>query len=271
MTKRILRFDQVNESGFDWKSFISRNKKYTIDDLYVFKPKCSEEVNRPPQGKLILGKQFQDLDHAKNLELGELYSGVFRKTDDYFSPFRFGDWREGDIWYDYGEVIDKLKDISINKLDLKVGQEVYIKSLNKNGIIEQVKPLAIYRIYNEVFKQGIEDVLTLAYRIENKWYQATQLEVIKSTKPTSVIDEEIEDNFLEYLDTKQMIFTSKPYKVKDTSGYECKISISLKEPEMLDQISSRLLVMTKRLSNKNINVYIKSIDLNGIVFLAIQG
>ena len=100
MTKRILRFDQVNESGFDWKSFISRNKKYTIDDLYIFKPKCSEEVNRPTQDKLILGKQFQDLAHAKNLELGELYSGVFRKTDDYFSPFRFGDWREGDIWYD---------------------------------------------------------------------------------------------------------------------------------------------------------------------------
>lgn len=87
MTKRILRFDQVNESGFDWKSFISRNKKYTIDDLYVFKSKCSEEVNRPPQDKLILGKQFQDLDHAKNLELGELYSGVLKHSFVVFNNF----------------------------------------------------------------------------------------------------------------------------------------------------------------------------------------
>lgn len=268
MSKKILKFGEINESG--WRDFISRNKKYTIKDLYVFKAKCSEEVNRPSKDKLILGKQFQDLEHVKDLEFDHLYSGVFRKTDDYFSKFKFGDWHEGDIWYDYGDLIDKLKDISINKLGLKIGQEVFIKPLNENGVIEEIKPLAIYRIYNEVFKQGIDDVLTLAYRIGSSWYQATKLDVIKSTKPVSIIDAEIEDNFLEFIDTKQLIFSSKPYKVKDTSGYECKISIYLKEPEMLDQISSRLLVMTKRLSNKNINVHIKSIDLNGIVFLAIQ-
>lgn len=245
-------------------------EKFTTNDLYVSKVKSVERVNSPPEDKLMLGVEFQDLDHAKDLELVDLYSGVFRKTDDYFREFKFGDWRTGDIWFDHGNVFDKLKDISFNKLGLKVGQEVFIKNLNKNGTISQVKPLAIYRIYNEVFKKGIEYLFTLAYRVDNKWYQSTKLEVIKSTKEASVIDAEIEDNFLEYIDAGQLTFSSKPFKVKDTSGYDCKIGISLKNPETLDQISSRLLVMTKRLSAKNISVEIKSIDLNGVNFITIQ-
>jgi hypothetical protein len=265
---RILTFEQINESG--WIDFIKRNKKYTIDDLYVSKVKSVERINEPPKNKLMLGVSFQNLDHAKDLDNLSNQYGVFRKTTDYFNKFRFGEWRVGDIWFDYGDVFDKLKDISINKLGLKLNQEVFIKTIDKNGKIEEIEPLVIYKIHNEVFKKEIEHVFTLAYKVDGSWYQATKLEIIKSTKPVSIIDEEIEDNFLEYIDSRQLIFKSKSFKLRDTSGYECKISVSLKEPEMLDQISSRLLVMSKRLANKNIDVIIKSIDLSGISFTAIQ-
>jgi len=265
---KILKFDQVNESG--WRDFIKRNKKYTTNDLYTTKAKSVERVNEPPKDKIIFGKQFQDLEHAKDLELGYLDEGVFRKTDDYFNQFRFGNWRSGDIWFDHGDIFDNLKNISINKLGLKVGQEVFIKSLNKNGTINKISPLVIYNIYNGVFEKGIEYVFTLAYKVDVTWYQATKIEVVGSTKPASIIDAEIEDNFLEFIDSGILTFTSKSEKIKDAVRYSCKINVSISNPEMLDKISSQLLVMTKRLSYKNIEVEIKSISLEGIAFTATQ-
>lgn len=92
--------------------------------------------------------------------------------------------------------------------------------------------------------------------------------VVKSIKTPSIIDEEIEDNFLEYIDSKQLRFSSKMLRIKDKFLYECTLSISLKDPEILDQISSKLLVLSKRLINKHMEVNIMSISIDKIVFTA---
>lgn len=43
---RILRFQQINDE-YSWKDFIKRNKKLSINDLYISNHK-STEIATPP-------------------------------------------------------------------------------------------------------------------------------------------------------------------------------------------------------------------------------
>lgn len=249
---------KFNEEAF-WR-------KPNIDDLYISNPKSIPSINGPMgEDGYIYGMSVPDLDLAKDIQYLSMSRGIFKKTTNYFTTYEFSyDFYKDDIWLNINHVFPKLRKIS-DQLGLKVGK--LVSNGHENLTIENINPYVFYIIYNEVFKKGVETICTLCYELsDGKKYQASKIKLVDGSSEMSIISEEIEDNFLDLIDDNKLVFSCK----QDKLVYKCNLVVTMDTPQLLDDISTRLLVMSKRLEIKNIKIKITSMSVNLIQFDAIQ-
>ena len=210
-----------NEGLFD--RLIKKSKK----DLYISKCKFINHVNAPLVSDKFYGISFQDLDLSVNKIIGHLGKGVFTKSDDYFrpyNPYKFGEWYDGQIWFEPVGVFDKLRSIN-DELGYKIGSTVFVKPLNKNSTITNILNGCLYHIYVNAFTKGIDYKFTLFYEIEgdsNK-YQIGHLELIKEIKKSNIVDSYIKDIFSDLIDDDKINYVVEKKFRRDIEFYSVKI------------------------------------------------
>lgn len=180
-----------------------------------------------------------------------------------------------DSWYDPSYYINRLEQISV-KLGLEVGKTVNIIDEKVDAMILDVKPLVFYKNGSSfIYKEKIDTLLTLAYKIspdgsDPRWYQAIELDVIKTKTDMSIVEGEVEDNFIDYIDNKELKFTSSKFRNNGKECFNCRLLIDLKDIARLADITKRLNIVKKRLSERNITLEVSSIDMLSVSFICKQ-
>lgn len=81
-----------------YEGFFDKFKKKKVvqkSDLYISKVNSKKEVNDPNPNKKFYGYTFMDLELSKSKHdhLSNLEKGIFIKQNDYFRPFKFGNFK----------------------------------------------------------------------------------------------------------------------------------------------------------------------------------
>lgn len=252
---RIMRF---NEGIFSFK------KKNIIDDLYISKVKYIKKVIVPSKDDYINGMEIQDFDLYKDYKINSgIQSGVFiYNQDEIYRKYSFGKY-SGGVWFDISNCFDKLNKIS-EKLGLVYGASVIADS--KEGVIDDINLFALYKCLNGALYEGFDKIITLCYNVNGRWYQPSELTLIKDVKKSSIIGEEIEDNFLDMIESGELTFRVKEEYIDKKQSWRTHIYSDLSTTQGLDKVTSQLLSMSKRLEQKNISTKIVDINLSSIQF-----
>lgn len=229
------------------EGFFDRFKKKVVQksDLYISKINTKEEVNDPSDSKKFYGYKFMDLELAKSKydDASSLNLGIFIKQDDYFEPLKFSKYfNSGNIWYDYGDVFDRLRKIN-TELGFNLNSEVYVTPLEKNLKITEIMNGCLYFIKNSAFDKSIDYRFTLFFKVEgcNQFFQIEHLELVKDKQSLNLIDETIKSNFFDLIDEDKIEFTSQTFSKKNNEFYLITItSVGKIDTKILKEVSDCL-------------------------------
>lgn len=247
--------------GFFWKN--------SINDLYIRRfIRWTKRVKPPNDNQYVLGVEISDLSLYKDYEAnrGARY-GVFINNSSKFSNIYYfsSDYSGGtEVWLDVSHYYERLYKTS-EKLGLVNGVEVIVN--NTRGIIDGMDLLAFYKGHQDIFLlPDINIILTMAYNVNGKWYQPSEITLVKDIKKNEIIGEEIEDNFLDMIESGELQFSVQEVFINNKQVWKVSLRSDLSSPQNLDKVTSQLLVMTNRLNYKNISTEITDINLDKIEF-----
>lgn len=258
------------------------NREYTIRDMYIRNPRMPKKYEgHPDLSEYLIGVDMSvnkiNFDSIKNQEILGIKKGIFGKNYGYSrnTKVNFGQYnRDNEYIYQTHSIFEKLYEIG-DSLQFKSNKTIFVKPLNKQ--------LKIIDIHKGCFFNSNRDVIfTLFYKLEgsNRLFHANQLEFIENIKDTNVIDEVIEDIFIEFIDNRTISFMSekmyrdisyKSVRISRTDSplqlfHRCVINIKSFDIETLKEITSRLSVASKRLKVSNMDMKITKLDKNQIEF-----
>lgn len=250
-----------------------RKRKHTKDDMYIQQThkNWKRMVNEPPKGKSFAGKHFQDFSLIKDYIIKDsIDENIFvNNKGDYFHPYKFkSSVRGDDVWYDVGNVFEKLRVIS-DELGYKINTNVVINTTNTINKIVDIQNFTFYEIHNGTFTQGIDAVFTLVYKVEDdsNWYQIGHLDISPDVAKISVVEDAVKDNFLHLLDEDIIEYVT----TKTKYGYNVDIMFNQDiTPDYLDKVTTCLQETSGRLLENNIELIITQLSMSGIQFKAIQ-
>lgn len=254
----VKHLKKYNEGLFD--NILNRNPKK--DDLYISKYKFVSRVNSPEKSDNIYAYNFQDLDLAKDKVISYLEQGVFRKTTEYYRTFKFGQFNNGDVWFDPVGVYDKLRKIN-DKLGFKLGAEVYVNPLRKNARIVKIVNGALYDVHDDVFHKGFDYKLTLFFRVDGSsdYYQITHLDLVKEKKKTNVVESYIKDIFSDLIDEDKIVYSIGSYFVRDQEVHTISIeSVNVVSASFVSDVFKYIDSAKKELLNDGVELRIRSIE-----------
>lgn len=248
----------------------------TKNDLYL-KNKTWEEMERrfgPTDCYLAMRTSLKS---AKSLCNGEIQSecgtGIFYTNRRYGNKVDFGnpDWNYTSCWYSISYFTPKLFEVT-KKLGYEIGKKVTVINTGIDGTIIDIKPLVFYNYDDD---EDIYDIITLAYKIQidnsnDEWHQITNLQIVKHSTPMNIVEEEIEDNFIDYIDTNQVKFVTRKYSSEGNDCFDCKILFNINKMSILAEFTSRINTMSKRLMIKNISTKLTSFTLAEVQFTCRQ-
>jgi hypothetical protein len=260
-----------NEGLFNWRR--KKGKKpllrgFKKNDIYLTKIKHEKRVgpSELSDDKTFYAIIFPEmrLSMIKKHVIGRIwdftYSGKCVFSNDYSKPSlaRVDDIRNTSTWFDVGDTFISLRKIS-NGLGYKLNETVYNKIKQRDSKIVEIVNAAFYQ--DGFASNYIDYCFTLLYKLEDdeSYYQIGQLELIDNDDEKNIVDEVIEENFLELMDDGLISFTSQEITIKGVVNYKCLIKVSKDmTPQILFKISECLLVATQRLNDMNIDIDIKS-------------
>lgn len=208
----------------DYKSTIGSSFKET-DKIYG--------LSFPNLGLSLL-KEYKftndDFSHTK-LNL----MGAFIRNDSQYEIFRFGSPDPKDTWFDLSSIFSRLRVIS-DKLGFKINKNVHIASINKDAKIVDILNFCFYKISNSHYDgRYIKEVSTLVYKVQDPnrplafgYYQISQLELLDDIKPANILEEVIEDNFLELIDDDILRYSVSKTSIRGNEAFICKLLVCLK-------------------------------------------
>ena len=260
-----------NEGLFNWRR--KKGKKpllrgFKKNDIYLTKIKHEKRVgpSELSDDKTFYAIIFPEmrLSMIKKHVIGRIwdftYSGKCVFSNDYSKPSlaRVDDIRNTSTWFDVGDTFISLRKIS-NGLGYKLNETVYNKIKQRDNKIVEIVNAVFYQKVDGFSSNYIDYCFTLLYKLEDdeSYYQIGQLELIDNDDEKNIVDEVIEENFLELIDEGLIDFSSQEYK--GGKAYKCLIKVSKDiNPEILFRISECLLVAAKRLNDVGIDIDIKS-------------
>ena len=259
---------------------MSRIKKFneglfytSKSDLYLKNKSWGIMTRSYRTSDYCLSMKVSSLKSIKDITKISFHEGVFFR-EHYGSIILFGQPSSHDYekWYDLSHFTEKLLSIS-KKLGYEIGSKVMISHSGVDGTIAEIRPIAFYTYNND--NKNVHDVITLAYKINTtmnteEWQQITNLQLVKSLKSINIVEGEIEDNFMEEIDNKELTVITKKYTSNGVECYQCKILFNMDTPSKLSKFTSRLNTLTKRLQERNIDVFLSSISLLQVEFLCKQ-
>ena len=249
------------------------------DDLYL-KNKLWE--TRSSQPETIIGFEVHkaSLESCKKLNTNDIDGGnignlVERGNKILFRSNKYSD----ETWLDSPFYIKKLYKVS-EKLGFAVGKRVHDISNDKkslgDGVITDIKPLVFYKNTSGLFDEDSNfTVLTLLYRVSYdgklRWCQVYEIDLLKlQQKNMTIVDGEIEDSFIDFIDRKELKFYSTSFYSGGLEQFNCKILINISNPSLLADFTSVFNTMSKRLDKKGIEVSIDNFNKDGITFVCKQ-
>lgn len=266
-----------NEGLFNWrrkKGKTPLHRGFIKDDMYVSSgigytkrigPSQLKDSNtfyslRFPDMRLDIIKQHivskRDRGYGKGIfgEFGSYsWNGPqFREKSDVYNT---------SVWFDCGDTFNSLRSIS-DQCGYSLNQAVHVTPTQKDSKIVEIINFSFYRIGGWK-DEGIDECLTLLYKVEedDNYYQIGQIEKIENSSERNIVDEVIEENFLELMDDGLISFTSQEITIKGVVNYKCLIKVSKDmTPQILFKISECLLVAAQRLNDMNIDIDIKSMQ-----------
>lgn len=259
--KHLKSYQQLNEEASIFKRIRQSVAGYKKSDMYISEKFPSPTVAEITPDKLFGGKSVPDLDDEvlKGYFIKSISDkGVFiRETTRWGYDYRFRDSIYGgsQVWYDQSYHFDKLKKMS-DSLGYKIGKQVDIIGGGYGQISEIVK-FAFYKTDGD----SCEEKLTLLYKVDEVYYQITQIELSKENRD-NIIDDVIKENFYDLLDDGVISYSSTPI----SNVFKCQIIVNdLTTLSILSRISESLSVAQSRLKDSNIDLEIDNIskDSNG--------
>ena len=266
-----------NEGLFNWRRKKAKpplHRGFTKDDMYVSSGIGYDKRIGPSHIKdsnTFHGIKFPDMS------LSMIKQHIVSKRDRSYNKGMFGDvyvyggdyprFVEKDridgksVWYDCGDIFNSLRNISY-QCGYKLNQAVHVTSTQKDSKIVEIVNSSFYD-YNGTLGDSIDECLTLLYKVEedDNYYQIGQIEKIADSPERNIVDEVIEENFLELMDDGLINFTSQEITIKGVVNYKCLIKVSKDmTPKVLFKISECLLVAAQRLNDINIDIDIKSMQ-----------
>jgi hypothetical protein len=153
----------------------------------------------------------------------------------------------------------------------RLNQNVYVPSTGKDGKITKIINFAFWKSYSDwVGSSGIRYCFTLLYEIEGHdeyYYQITQIEK-SDRKGDDIVDNIIDDNFLELTDEGIVEFVSTKASRKGSDARICRLIIKSNiDPETLHRVYECLLVAKKRLNDDGFSLEVKDINKKEIEFI----
>ncbi len=270
--------ESYNEGLFNWRRKSGKKplfRKFSKDDVYLKTVSYTKRVgpsklndnntfyalNFPEMGLSFIKEHI--IKSRNNFRYGD--KGVFGKFGGYsWDPNAFRPSSNVDstsTWYDVGNTFINLRKIS-DELGYKVNQAVHIPSKQIDSKIVEIVNAAFYNKVSGL-SHYIDECLTLLYKVEgdDSYYQIGQIDKLEGKSDKNIVDEVIEENFLELMDDGLISFSSQKFTNKNNVAYKCLVKVSKDmTPEILFKISECLLVAARRLSDMNIDIDIKSMQ-----------
>ena len=260
--------ESYNEGLFNWRRKSGKKplfREFSKDDIYIKSINYKRRIG-PSQLKdsnTFYGLPFPDisLSMIKQHIVKHIWSkGVFGDFGYSFDSAKYGgisDVRDTSVWYDVGDTFINLRKIG-DELGYKLNQPVHVVSTQKDSKIIEIINFAFY-----FRKRGIDVCYTLLYKVEgdDSYYQIGQIDKLEGKSDKNIVDEVIEENFLELMDDGLISFSSQKFTNRNNVAYKCLVKVSRDmTPEILFKISECLLVAARRLSDMNIDIDIKSMQ-----------
>lgn len=266
-----------NEGLFNWRRKKAKkplHRGFTKDDMYVSSGIGYTKRIGPSQLKnsnTFYSLRFPDMSsdmikqHIVSKNDKGYEKGIFGNFGSYsWNGPVFGgkdDVYSTSVWFDCGNTFNSLRNIS-DQCGYNLNQAVHVTSTQKDSKIVEIINFSFYRI-TKGLDEGIDECLTLLYKVEedDNYYQIGQIEKIETSPERNIVDEVIEENFLELMDDGLITFKSEEITIKGVVNYKCLVKVSKDmTPEVLFKISECLLVAAQRLNDMNIDIDIKSMQ-----------
>jgi hypothetical protein len=265
-----------NEGLFNWRR--NRGKEplhrgFSKDDMYIssgigYKKRIG--TSQLKDSNTFYSIRFPDmsLNMIKQhiVSKRDIHSkGIFGDFGSYRTDgprYREKSWvKSTSVWYDCGNIFNSLRNIS-DQCGYSLNQSVHVTSTQKDTKIVEIVNFSFYKLTG-ILSDGIDECLTLLYKVEedDNYYQIGQIEKIEDSPERNIVDEVIEENFLELMDDGLITFKSEEIKIKGVVNYKCYVKVSKDmTPQVLFKISECLLVAAQRLNDINIDIDIKSMQ-----------
>jgi hypothetical protein len=272
----------LNESWWRKKSIEKKPllRDFNKDDMYIPNSKGGAF-------KETIGSSFKETDKIYGLSFPELHlikdykfstsdfsdRGAFIRNDSEYNIYRFGIPRRNEIWFDLSPTFKRLHIIG-DKLGFNLNKNVHITSINKDAKIVEILNFCFYEIDNS-YTTGryIKEVSTLVYKVQDPnrplafgYYQINQLELLEDTKPATILEEVIEDNFLELIDDNILRYSVSKTSIKGNESFICKLTILDLNATSLFKIFENLYVAEKRLFDEGYSITINNVTNSDITF-----
>lgn len=255
--KHLKTFNQVNEEASLFKKIRQGIGGYKKSDMYIAEKFPKPTAAEITPDKLFYGKSVPELELEvlNTIIVKNLYDkGVFiRETTRWGNEYKFRDniYGSNTVWFDQSYHFDKLKKIS-NALGYKVGKQVDIIG----GGYGQISEIVNFAFYNIKELISCNEKLTLLYKVDEVYYQITQIELSKEIK-SNIVDDVIRENFYDLIDDETISYSSTPIN----NVFKCAITVNdLTDISVLSKISDSLSVAQNRLKDSNINLTITNIS-----------
>lgn len=251
--KKITKNSLFTNSGIEKISYSSTPD--IEDDFYI----------AIPTPNLIYVKNI-------NLRVANSYSSgyIAKKKSLYREYYEFSRSTKGDsdeFWYKATNVYKNLLEKSY-KLGLSYGSSVVI-SEKGIGYISDIKLVCFYDIDTDYYQPSFKYRFSLAYLVIDKdskgsLYCAFELEPVDRIKEIEVVPQDIEDTFLDLIDSNIVKFVCDKYYKNFTPYYSCRLFANMHDVLVNSQVSNAILKLSNRLKEKNFSVTISKIKTESI-------
>jgi hypothetical protein len=239
-----------------WSKKIRRLiKGVSKKDMYISEVFPNPTINEITKDLMFSGKEVSNIDVIKDYYIKEVdinNKGVFVHTPESysFSQYKFkSEFNDkSEMWYNQSESFKKLREIS-KKIGYKIGTYVDINKGGR-GVISEIINFAFYKIGS-----GCHEVLTLAYKVGNEYYQITQLD-LSDSKNNDLIDNITKECFFDLTDDDIASYVSESKE----NTHKCKLIIHKFSTSILNKVTESLSLAEERLKDYDIELEIENIS-----------
>ena len=247
-------------------------RSFSKKDMYIETQKGEKRL-----GDSIGTDKLFSAVHVPDLNLTDDYNnfsrwdatrkGIFKKDG---SSYTFNLPDRNEVCFDFSSTFTRLRDIN-RQMGYNIDSVVFIKSLGKDGVIEDIINFAFYMRYFNVAGYMIYPKFTLLYKVkvnddaEFKYFQITQLDLVdRNVDDVSNIESFIRDNFIELSDDGIATTTISKFKSKGYDNFRCLITINKLDVDNLFKITEQILVAKNRLETEGYNIEVFKISNESI-------